>query len=76
MYQGQYDRILLMRIPKQYRVLDAEALGKLLGYTRSTVHTHVSRERWDKIPKPDVKLGARPIWYEGSVQEWRERQGK
>ena len=65
-----------MKIPMQYQVLDAEALGRELGYTRSTVHTHVSRERWDKIPKPDVKLSAGPIWYVGSVREWREKVGK
>lgn len=73
--QGSYDRILRMEIPEQYEVLDPEALGKRLGYTRSTVLTHLSRKRWDKIPEPSRKLTMGPVWYLGNVEEWENERG-
>ena len=61
-----------MDVPDRYEVLDAHALAKQLRYTRSTVLTHLSRERWDKIPPPSRRLTMGPVWYLGEVQEWRE----
>jgi predicted DNA-binding transcriptional regulator AlpA len=65
-----------MDIPKQYDVLDPEGLARLLGYTRSTVLTHVSRQRWDKVPPPSRRLTVGPVWYTGHVEEWRQKVGK
>ncbi len=62
-----------MKIPEQYEVMDAVALGGLLGFSRSTVYTHLSRERFDKIPPPSRRLSMGPVWYLGDVEEWRER---
>ncbi len=67
-----YDRLPNMEIPERYEVLDPEALAQGLGYTRSTVLTHLSRERWDKIPPPSRRLVMGPIWYLGDVEEWRD----
>ena len=61
-----------MDIPEQYEVLDADALARRLGYTRTTVWTHLSRERWDKIPPPSRRLAMGPVWYVGDVEEWRK----
>jgi predicted DNA-binding transcriptional regulator AlpA len=65
-----------MKIPARYQVLDADALAKLLGYTRSTIYTHVSRERYDKIPPPSIRLVCWPLWYRGDVEDWREKVQK
>ena len=64
-----------MKIPERFEVLDAEALGGRLGYTRSSVLTHLSRERFDKIPPPSRRLATGPIWYVGDVEEWRNIRG-
>ena len=64
-----------MDIPKQYEVLDTEALARYLRYTRTTVWTHVSRERWDKVPPPSRRLALGPIWYVGDVREWQDKIG-
>lgn len=61
-----------MKIPDRYEVLDAAALGERLGYTRATVVTHLSRGRFDKIPRPSRRLAMGPIWYQGDVDEWKE----
>ncbi len=61
-----------MEVPEQYEVLDPVALGHLLGYSRATVYTHLSRERFDKIPPPSRRLAMGPIWYLGDVEEWRD----
>lgn len=71
MRQDQFDKIHVMKIPERYEVLDPDALAQRLGYTRSTVYTHLSRERWDKIPPPSRRLAMGPIWYLGDVEEWR-----
>ena len=61
-----------MEIPERYEVLGPDELIKLLGYTRSTVYTYISRERWDRIPPPSRRLAMGPVWYLGDVEEWRE----
>jgi hypothetical protein len=63
-----------MEIPEQYEVMDIAALARHLGYTASTIRTHLSRERWDKIPPPSRRLTMGPIWYLGDVEEWRSKQ--
>jgi predicted DNA-binding transcriptional regulator AlpA len=65
-------RFWAMEIPEQYEVLDPEALADTLGYTRSTVLTHLSRQRWDKIPPPSRRLAMGPVWYLGDVDEWKD----
>jgi hypothetical protein len=72
--QGIFDKLSNMKIPERYEVLDAEALAQLLGFTRSTVLTHLSRQRWDKIPPPSRRLAMGPIWYVGGVQEWQRKK--
>ncbi len=59
-----------MEIPERFEVLDPEALAQRLGYTRATVYTHLSRERFDKIPPPSRRLAMGPIWYLGDVEEF------
>ena len=71
-HQGMYDNLPVMDVPERYEVLDPEALGVRLGYTRSTVLTHLSRGRWDKIPQPSKRLAMGPVWYVGDVEKWRE----
>jgi hypothetical protein len=66
----------VMRIPKQYKVMDIAALGEYLGYTPNTIRTYVARKRWTSIPKPSAQLTTGPIWYVGDVDEWREKQTK
>ena len=73
--QVRLDKIIRVEIPKQYEVLDPVALARYLGYTRSTIWTHVSRERWDKIPPPSRRLAMGPVWYVGDVEEWKQVKG-
>ncbi len=61
-----------MEIPERYRVLGTEELAAYLGYKRSTLYSHLTRELWDKIPPPSVRLATGPIWYLGDVEEWRD----
>lgn len=65
-----------MEIPERFEVLDPVSLGRLLGYSRATVYTHLSRERFDKIPPPSRRLAMGPVWYLGDVVEWRTIRGK
>jgi hypothetical protein len=60
-----------MEIPDRYRVLGPDELARELGYRPATVHTHLSRQRWDKIPQPSVRLATGPVWYLGDVEDWR-----
>lgn len=53
-----------------YEVLDATALGERLGLKRDTVPTYLSRRNFGRIPRPNRKLAMRPVWFEGSVEEW------
>ncbi len=69
-------RFWTMEIPEKFKVLDPEALGATLGYTRSTVLTHLSRGRFDKIPRPSRRLAMGPIWYQGDIDEWRIIRGR
>jgi hypothetical protein len=63
-----------MEIPERYKVSGPDELARQLGYTRSTVYTHLSRERWDKIPPPSCRLAMGPIWYLGDVEEWEKKR--
>jgi len=71
--QELFDKLWFMKVPERYRVMSVQELGVYLGYTTSTVYTHVSRERWDKIPQPSLRLGCGPVWYVGDVEEWRKK---
>lgn len=59
-----------VRVPGDYEVLDATALGKRLGLKRGTVLAYLSRGNYRNIPRPNRKLAMGPIWYETSVREW------
>ena len=63
-----------MEIPERFQVFGPDELARHLGYTRSTVYTHLSRERWDKVPPPSRRLAMGPIWYQGDVENWREER--
>ena len=63
-----------MEMPEGYRVLGPDELARELGYKPATVHTHLSRQRWDKIPPPSVRLAMGPVWYVGEVEKWREER--
>ncbi len=54
--------------------MSATELGEYLDYSTSTVYTHVSRERWDKIPAPSLRLASGPVWYVGDVEEWKRKK--
>ncbi len=70
--QESCGKIFDMReIPEQYRVLGTAELAEYLGYTRSTIYSHLTRELWTKIPPPSLRLATGPIWYLGDVEEWR-----
>lgn len=60
---------------EKYDVLDSAALATYLGYTKSTVLTHVTRKRWDKVPEPSKRLAMGPVWYLGDVQQWQRKKG-
>ena len=63
-----------MQIPDKYEVLDTKLLGERLGYKYSTMLTHLSRKRWDKIPEPSRRLAIGPLWYLGDVEEWESKK--
>ena len=62
-------------IPEQYEVMDTHLLAQHLGYTYSTLRTHLAREMWDKIPEPSVRLATGPLWYRCHVEEWQKDKG-
>ncbi len=70
--QGFLVKLPNMKIPERYQVLSIKELGEYLGFSTPTVYTYLSREKWDKIPQPSVRLGSGPIWYQGDVEEWRD----
>jgi predicted DNA-binding transcriptional regulator AlpA len=74
--QGELDIVSGMEIPEQYEVLGPDELARQLGYTPSTVYTHLSRNRFDKIPAPSRRLAMGPVWYVGDVEEWRTIRSK
>jgi hypothetical protein len=56
-------------VPEDYKVLDATALGRRLGFKRETVLVYLSRRNFRRIPRPNRQLAMGPIWYEKSVRE-------
>ncbi len=65
-----------VEVPEDYEVLDATALGRRLGFKRDTVLAYLSRSNFHRIPRPNRQLAMGPIWYEKSVREWEEKEGK
>ena len=63
-------------VPENYEVLDATALCRRLGFKRDTVLAYLSRRNFRRIPRPNRQLAMGPIWYEKTVSEWEEREGK
>jgi hypothetical protein len=57
-----------MEVPENYKVLDATALGRRLGYKRDTVLAYLSRRNFRRIPCPNRLLAMGLIWYEKSVK--------
>lgn len=66
------EKLNRIEVPEDYEVLDAEALGRRLGYRKQTVQAYVTRANWRKIPKPNRQLTFGPIWYVRAVKEWEE----
>ncbi len=64
-----------IEVPGAYEVLDATALGQRLGLKRSTVLSYLSRENFERVPKPNRRLAMGPIWYEKSIREWEAKKG-
>jgi hypothetical protein len=60
-----------MDIPEQYQVLGPDELAQRLGYKPATVYSHLSRQRYDKVPPPSRRLAMGPVWYVGDVEEWQ-----
>jgi hypothetical protein len=58
-----------IEVPEDYEVLDATALGRLLGFQRDTVLAYLSRRNFRRIPRPNRLLAMGPVWYEKSVKE-------
>jgi hypothetical protein len=67
--KGDIDRI---RVPEDYEVLDATALGHRLQLKRDTVLAYLSRGNFDRVPRPNRKLTMGPVWYELGVKEWED----
>ena len=65
-----------VEVPKQFEVLDAEALARRLGLRRQTVQAYMARGLWRLVPRPNRKLAMGPVWYEAAVKEWEERRTK
>jgi predicted DNA-binding transcriptional regulator AlpA len=65
-----------VEVPEDYEILDATALGRRLGFKRDTVLAYLSRRNFRRIPRPNRLLAMGPIWYEESVREWEEKEGK
>lgn len=61
-------------VPEDYEVLDATALGRLLGFKRDTVLAYLFRRNFPRIPRPNRLLAMGPIWYEKSPREWEARE--
>jgi len=57
-------------VPEDYKVLDATALGRRLGFKRDTVLAYLSRRKFRRIPRPNRLVAMGPVWYEKSVREW------
>jgi hypothetical protein len=55
-------------VPEDYKVLDATALGRRLGFKRDTVLAYLSRRNFKRIPRPNRLLAMGPIWYDKSVR--------
>jgi hypothetical protein len=64
-----------IKVPEDYEVLDATALGERLGLKRDTVLAYLSRRNYRRIPRPNRKLAMGPVWYEATVTEWAKRRG-
>jgi len=62
------------RVPEDYEVLDATALGKRLGFKRDTVLAYLSRRNFRRIPRPNRLLAMGPVWYEKSLREWEAKE--
>ena len=69
--QFSHAQVSCRKSTTRYRVLGPEGLARELGNRPATVHTHLWRQRWDKIPQPSVRLATGPIWYPGDVNECR-----
>jgi hypothetical protein len=69
--EADLDRI---DVPGDYEVLDATALGRLLGFKRDTVLAYLSRRNFRRIPRPNRQLAMGPIWYETCVKEWEAKE--
>ena len=63
-----------IKLPEDYEVLDATALGRRLGFKRDTVLAYLSRRNFRCIPRPNRLLAMGPLWYEKSVKEWEEKE--
>jgi predicted DNA-binding transcriptional regulator AlpA len=63
-------------VPEDYKVLDATALGRRLGFKRDTVLAYLSRRNFKRIPRPNRLLAMGPIWYEKSVKEWEVKEDR
>ena len=61
-------------VPEDYKVLDATALGRRLGFKRDTVLAYLSRRNFKRIPRPNRLLAMGPIWYDKSVRVCEEKQ--
>ncbi len=59
------------------KVRNIQELADELGYKRTTVYAHLTRELWHKIPQPSLRISCGPVWYQGDVDEWRNiRKGR
>lgn len=62
------------QIPDKYRVLGIAELGERLGYKRTTVYAHLTRELWHKIPEPSARISCGPVWYACHVEVWEKKR--
>ena len=63
-----------IKVPEDYEILDATALGRRLGFKRDTVLAYLSRRNVGRMPRPNRQLAMGPLWYEKSVKEWKAKE--
>jgi len=54
----------------QEKVLDAPALASAMGIALDYLRTLLSRERWDRVPKPAGRVGQNHYWLRQDIKQW------
>ncbi|EFI32775.1 conserved hypothetical protein [Desulfonatronospira thiodismutans ASO3-1] len=55
------------------KILRTEDIAEMLRTTTAAVRCHISRQKWDVVPKP-FKLGRKWAWLSEDVNNWLNDQ--